>query len=300
MLLLNCSGSGGSGSVAGGGGNQPSQNCDYYCTNFLQEIDSDVDNNVDEAKSYFYAYIAGDRVTGFLEYDNDGDRAADAEIEISYTYDFNNNLLTIVQRRDNDANGTPDDRITTTWSLDGNGRREVGTIETDTGDDTTIDTVTTITYTYNQYGALLSEYIEIDNAPLGSPDSASDRTFTPTHGPGGRIDENIIEYDSDDDGTVDDRRTVTNTYAKGLRLSKVVEIDSDGDVDGNNDIDAQQTSTYSHDTSGNETEEVVIEDNDLDGNLDGQADSTWTNTWTYSQICADTLSEPLNPLDTPI
>ena len=51
MLLVNCSGSGGGDGDAGGGTNvgpQVPQNCDYYCTSFLQEVDSDMDGSPDE------------------------------------------------------------------------------------------------------------------------------------------------------------------------------------------------------------------------------------------------------------
>jgi hypothetical protein len=300
---MNCSGGGsGGGSAAGGGGGggggQASLNCDYYCTNFHQEFDNDMDTNIDAIVNNTYIYIGSDRATGVIDYDGDAINPY-RQIEISYTNDFTNNELTIVERRQYPtAAGTPDDRITTIWALDIDGRREIGEIAIDKGDDGIIEARTWITLTYDvNTGVLLQEEGDIDDNNDNIVDSQYIRTYTPTYGPGDRIDENTIEYDSDNDGTVDERRTVTNTYdLQGRRITMTVKIDSDGDTDGNDTIDVQQDSTYSHDANGNEVEEVVTEDNDLDG----QADSTWTNTWTYTKKCGDTLSEPLNPLDWPI
>lgn len=312
MLLLNCSGGssggGGAASDGGGGGVQLPQNCGYYCTNFLQEIDDDADGNDDAIERYTYVYIGSDRATGVIDYDDDAINPADRQIEIGYTNDYTNNELTIVERRQYPTAGTPDDLITTIWALDADGRRESGEreIAIDFQADVdpnkpTIDDFERITYTYNpSTGAMLKEEVDIDNGNDSIIDRQYNRTFTPTYD-NGKILTNRIEYDSDNNGTIDERRTVTNTYANGLRTSKVVVIDRDGDNDDLiDDIHIIQNSTYSHDANGNEIEEVVIEDNDLDGNLDDTADSTWTNTWAYSKICSDTLSEPPNPLDWPI
>lgn len=170
---------------------------------------------------------------------------------------------------------------------------EVITTEKDNNSDGKIDSLETITNTYNKQGNLTSSVTAIDSNADGKIDnrSTTDKTYDQqgnvtrlveeingvrfpskyfennTYDKQGNLTSSIRERDFAINGTIDTRTTINKIYDDRGRLTSSIE---GRDRNGDGSIDLAEIERYTYDKQGNITKSEAGFDFDADGKIDGQ------------------------------
>jgi hypothetical protein len=264
------------------------------------KADGDVDGTSDRQQRY--TYDGQGRVQSEVREVNDDDSGPPELVtSITYTYDLAGNQIRVLRTTDASVAGVPDQGEVTVRHFDSAGNLVATEVESDTGNDGTIDVRVAMAATYNSSGQSLVETQRTTNAS-----GKSSRTASYTYDTAGREIARVVDLDSNGDDVADRRATFSNTYdpATGLLASAVILTDNDlsavspimrsetihtyypsgreltrrvvPDSDGNGVLDSTQESGYVYDAAGHETLRIIASDADADGALDRREKTTRT------------------------
>lgn len=181
----------------------------------------------------------GNPTSQWYEEDWGGDGNPEVLASSTFTsYDHRSKPITEIQQVDFAPYGVFDTRVTRTTSYDAKGNLVYLLSESDFNVDGTPDRIETRTSTYNAHGALLEESVEVDTGTeifrYGTTTLELDAQGNPTlqviTGVGG----------------VGSRMTISTEFDHRRPISQIVEVDTDG----NGTIDGQTTITYEYGGSG--------------------------------------------------
>lgn len=175
-----------------------------------EKVDSDADGNIDKA-TYYTIDSSGNITKESEDQDNDG------VIDSSYVYTFDSENKMLTEKYDGNNNGifTDADDYSKTFTYDNLGREIKD--EQDDNSDSTIEEIVTTDYTANTITTIFDDTI----------DNSNDLKVIITIDEHGNATKE--EYDSENDGTVEDTYIHTNTYNTQNKLVKI-ETNLDGDA----------------------------------------------------------------------
>ncbi len=230
----------------------------------ITKTNSDSDPDIDlENRTTFTHDRHGNMLTVLQEIDPDGDGpdTFHNQSTTAYTYGQRDLVMQIV----NDSNLYPGPAIHVVSDYTYNKRGHLVSISSLRTYETGI-VATTTTRTNNAQGNALVEVIESDNGNDGSVEQVSTRysTWNP------RFDVPLttrMEIDFLADGSIDYVQATTNEFnARGWRIKETIETDTDNDGTANN----VQVTTFEYDQRGNIVGRIVLRDLNNDGVFDNK------------------------------
>jgi hypothetical protein len=165
------------------------------------ETDSDVDGTPDRAETFILNYdIKGRETEDLWEFDYDADGSANSSYRTAYSYNQANRLIGQVLYSDFDADGIDDSVATTTNTFDQKGNLVEAYTEEDDGYDGTVDETVLQTWAYNSRGDELTYSFK---RVLNDGTVESIFTITNTYDAAGRLTYSLLKDDNNANGQID-------------------------------------------------------------------------------------------------